>query len=172
VRPAPYGGPSCPAPTRGAGAEFCARPLMGGRTPPPPRGGLGRHLLGLGLGLALGLGLRLGRDSHSLVRAAAGRRRRLRPHLRHQGGIDICAHTEGVSCTRGARSRGGRLHSACRKVLGIFLVGTLGLEARHAIRERHTRSRAVGWATEAIHVLACVGGIRCVEKRWVNLLLI
>jgi hypothetical protein len=57
VRPAPYGGPSCPAPTRGAGAEFCARPLMGGRTTPPPRGGLGRHLLGLGLGLALGLGV-------------------------------------------------------------------------------------------------------------------
>ena len=43
------------------------------------------------------------------------------------------------------------------KGVGIFLVDILGLEARHAIRERHTRSHAVGGATEAIHVLACVG---------------
>ena len=47
MRPTPYGGPGCPAPLWGAGAmshSMCARPLMGGRAAPPPRGGLGSCL--------------------------------------------------------------------------------------------------------------------------------
>ena len=69
----------------------------------------------------------------------------------------ICVRIRRESCTRGARGRGAGDALGVLKGVGIFLVDILGLEARHAIRERHARSHAVGGATEAIHVLACIG---------------
>ena len=69
----------------------------------------------------------------------------------------ICVPIRRESCTRGARGRGAGDALGVSKGVGIVLVDILGLEARHAIRERHARSHAVGGATEAIHVLACIG---------------
>ena len=69
VRPAPYGGPSCPAPTRGAGAEFAPDPLWGAGLPRPPVGGWGdirarkvpRSVLWVGLRALLVPGVGFGR---------------------------------------------------------------------------------------------------------------